>query len=711
MLQKDYNEKVYAGVLGKVIGVYAGKPFEGWEYDKIEKDLGEITDYVHTSERYKKAVGNYYPIVAVDDDISGTFTFIRALEDHGITEDISPEDIGNTWLNYLIEDKSVLWWGGMGHSTEHTAFLRLKSGIPAPQSGSKELNGKVVSEQIGAQIFIDGWGMVCPGDPEKASEFAKKAGSVSHDGEAVYGAQVVAAMEALAFIEEDTNKILDESVKLIPESSIIYQMIADIRDWHAGDDEWRDTFKKIKGKYGYDKYGGVCHIVPNHGLIINSILHADDDFSEAIKIVNTSGWDTDCNSGNVGCYMGIKLGLEGIDGSEDSYDWRGPVADRIYMPTADGGRGISDCVTEANMISRMGRILNDEEVPIIKNGAKFNFDYPGSLQGFTVDLELTTSECEISNCAGNSRDGDRSLEFKGGKGVNVITSPVFIPTNEEFNMGYGLHVTPKIYSGQKISAGVMASKDNGSVVSFCLVYKYYGQDDELVCEYGEKVTADPGQTVDLSLKVKQHNGRPVCQVGLLFEGEPSTVYLDFLTWDGEPDYIFDGEELVGKDWGQNRGKMYQHSWINSLNCGEAIFYYSRINLTQNEGPGLVLTGSRDWKNYYVEADMAPHLAKAVGVCARVQGLKRYYSLQLVDKSKLQIIKMFNQESVLASVDFDWEFDNVYQIRLDVKDNKLTGSINGEVLIEGDDSDFEDGGIALVLNEGRSFTNNVKVQGI
>ena len=48
----------------------------------------------------------------------------------------------------------------------------------------------------------------------------------------------------------------------------------------------------------------------------------------------------------------------------------------------------------------------------------------------------------------------------------------------------------------------------------------------------------------------------------------------------------------------------------------------------------------------------------------------------------------------------WEFDNVYQIRLDVKDNKLTGSINGEVLVEGNDSDFEDGGIALVLNEGR-----------
>ena len=36
MLQKDYDERVYAGVLGKVIGVYAGKPFE---FEMIRKDI------------------------------------------------------------------------------------------------------------------------------------------------------------------------------------------------------------------------------------------------------------------------------------------------------------------------------------------------------------------------------------------------------------------------------------------------------------------------------------------------------------------------------------------------------------------------------------------------------------------------------------------------------------------------------------------------
>ena len=31
-LPSDYLERVYAGVLGKIIGVYLGRPFEGWTH-------------------------------------------------------------------------------------------------------------------------------------------------------------------------------------------------------------------------------------------------------------------------------------------------------------------------------------------------------------------------------------------------------------------------------------------------------------------------------------------------------------------------------------------------------------------------------------------------------------------------------------------------------------------------------------------------------
>ena len=304
-LPADYAERVYAGVLGKMIGVYLGRPFEGWSYERIMAELGPVYYYVH------ERLG--VPLVVTDDDLSGTFTFLRALPDHGNTLDLTPAQIGETWLNYIIEGRTTLWWGGLGNSTEHTAYLRLKQGVPAPRSGSIELNTRTVAEQIGAQIFIEGWAMVAPGDPERAADLARRAASVSHDGEAVYAAQVVAAMEAQAFVEPDLQRLLDTATSLIPRHSTIYRLISDIREWHAREPDWRKTRQAIAERYGYDKFGGNCHIVPNHALVIHSLLYGNDDFQQSLMIVNSCGWDTDCNSGNVGALLGIKNGLAGID--------------------------------------------------------------------------------------------------------------------------------------------------------------------------------------------------------------------------------------------------------------------------------------------------------------------------------------------------------------------------------------------------------------
>ncbi len=84
-LPADYPEGVYAGVLGKLIGVYLGHPFEQWSHERIQAELGEITYYVHE----KRGM----PLI-VTDDISGTFTFLRALPDYGSSLDLTPAQIG-----------------------------------------------------------------------------------------------------------------------------------------------------------------------------------------------------------------------------------------------------------------------------------------------------------------------------------------------------------------------------------------------------------------------------------------------------------------------------------------------------------------------------------------------------------------------------------------------------------------------------------------
>ena len=83
---------MYAGVLGKVIGVYMGRPFEGWTKEKIVNKWGRIDRYVH-EDPGTGTVCNVcgsrtepvkLPLVVADDDITGTFSFIRALEDSGL---------------------------------------------------------------------------------------------------------------------------------------------------------------------------------------------------------------------------------------------------------------------------------------------------------------------------------------------------------------------------------------------------------------------------------------------------------------------------------------------------------------------------------------------------------------------------------------------------------------------------------------------------
>ena len=172
-----FKNDIYAGVLGKLIGVYLGRPIEGWEYEDIRDTFGEIYYY----KNHKTGA----PLIVPDDDISGTFVFFRSLEDNRFSPEIKAWQIGDSWLNYIIENKTILWWGGLSRSTEHTAYLRLKNGMKAPKSGAIETNGQSIAEQVGAEIFIDAWAMANPGNPERAARMAKEAASVSHDGIAV----------------------------------------------------------------------------------------------------------------------------------------------------------------------------------------------------------------------------------------------------------------------------------------------------------------------------------------------------------------------------------------------------------------------------------------------------------------------------------------------------------------------------------------------
>ena len=707
-LPADFEERVYAGVLGKIIGVYLGRPFEGWSYDRIMSELGEINYYVH--EQLGK------PLIVTDDDISGTFTFIRALADYDNARDITPAQIGQTWLNYLINQRTILWWGGLGNSTEHTAYLRLVDGIQAPRSGSMELNSKVVAEQIGAQIFIDGWAMVAPGDPVFAADLARRASSVSHDGEAIYGAQVLAAMEAQAFTESDLDTLLDVGVSMIPADSVIARMIGELRELRRTEDNWRVALAWLQENYGYDRYGGNCHMVPNHGLMILSLLYGDDDFQKTMMIVNTGGWDTDCNSGNIGCLMGIKNGLAGL---ETGPDYRGPVADRLYLPTADGGRAVTDALIETYHLVNSARGLQGLPPVAPKQarpsgaGPRFNFDLPGAVQGFMPDQSIDAQgTLTLENVAGHSATGTRSLAFhyRGiatGRTARAGTATFLTPEAAKMP-GYGLICSPTLYAGQTVRARVEADAGNSTAdgvgaVTCNLYIRVYGAGDACTIRRGPAIQLQPGAGNVLVWTIDPTDGDPIAEIGLeIHSGKRAdgTLYLDTLTWDGAPTITLNKPD--------HDGTMWRQAWVNGV---DDFWSWDDLRVIQNRGTGLIIQGTGDWKDYEVSAEINPHLIKRGGLAARVQGMRRYYALLLCGGQKLRLVKALDGDTTLAETDFAWTYDQPYALTLRVEGNRIIASADGVRLFDVTDTDrpLTAGGIAIVIDEGRLSAADVTVK--
>lgn len=89
-------------------------------------------------------------------------------------------------------------------------------------------------------------------------------------------------MEAEAFSSKDVDHLLDTGLKYIPKDSVIARSTADIRAWAKEDKNWEKTRDRIQDKYGYDNFGGFCHVVPNHSIKVLSLVYGGHSFDEGM---------------------------------------------------------------------------------------------------------------------------------------------------------------------------------------------------------------------------------------------------------------------------------------------------------------------------------------------------------------------------------------------------------------------------------------------
>lgn len=694
---RQYENQIYAGVLGKILGVYLGRPVEGWSYDKIQDTFGEVKYYVH------EEVG--VPLVVADDDISGTFGFFRAIEDNGFDKNMTAKAFGDAWLNYIIENKTILWWGGLGRSTEHTAYLNLKNGIQAPESGAIKTNGRTLAEQIGAQIFIDAIAMACPGNPDLAVGLVRKAASVSHDGIAVEAACHLAALEAMAFTEKNIDILLDNAVRYVKDARLI-DVIADVRTICEKEKDWRSVRAYLDPKYGYEVFPGCCHMVPNHAMVIAAIVLGGDDFQKSISIASSAAWDTDCNAGNVGAFNGIRLGIEGIDAGAD---FRTPAADMMYVVTSDGGSVVTDAVREARrIIKTAARLAGERETQDTK---RYTFVFPGSVQGFMP--------CEYHHgpVAGVRLENRNRHTVENGleiicdcvaDGVNAYVATQTFIDFSKMAMNFSTVASPTLYESQTVVTESSVTKGKG--VSIRPYILYYDLENEVQVKYGQKQALSE-KKLEFDWQVPDTGGMPIFKLGYEISAQcrfSGSVVIHSIHWQGAPKRFSQQGMLMTSIW--NTNPLWLAGFASSAAHFAADFKHTYC-VSHPEKDGLVTIGSREWDNYSVETTAYFCLHEAGGLVIRSNGHRRYYGAVLNEyKYAVLYVKKDDICQILGEVPYTYVEDKPYHLKFQAHGNKLLFEVDGKAVLEAEDDTYSCGGAGFIISKGTMTCDSFTVSG-
>ncbi|MFF3377492.1 ADP-ribosylglycohydrolase family protein [Streptomyces sp. NPDC002680] len=681
-----YAEQVYAGVLGKIIGVYLGRPVEGWPYQDITDRFGEVGRYVNDD------LG--VPLIVADDDISGTLAFARVVLDNpGRT--LEPADVGDTWLNYIIEDRTILWWGGMGRSTEHTAYLNLRNGIPAPRSGSAAVNGRTLAEQIGAQIFSDAFGLMCPGDPDRAVALTRAAAAVSHDGDALESAGLLAAMRALAFDEPELDRLLDAGTTYV-RSPAVRALLDDVRAHCSADRDWRDIRAWVDRHYGYARYSGPCHALSNLAMSLGALLGAGDSFPASVTIASSVGFDTDSNAGTVGCLNGVRLGLDALS---DGPDLRTPVADRLLVVTADGGECVSDATREADRIVASAAALSGTQLPPPR--PRFTFAHRGSVQGFTG--------CPYHPGADVHGTGN-GLRVRFGGHPDAVTGHVSTPTfldPAETSGNFSTLASPTLYPGQTLTARLSAAREGTSVRPYVL----YSGEGRPTTVLGEAHLLGPAPRT-FRWQVPPLGGPVPFRVGFAFTPDAAALptgteaYLHELDWQGAPEHFEQNGVLLSSIWDTEPPALAP--WVSSAKNFEADFAVT-YSVSHPDALGVVTTGTRDWTDYAITSRLIFSLHETAGLVTRSRGHRRFHAGVFTGGDRLRLLHQHDgTRHILAETPFPYERDRPYAVQLRCRGREFALSVDGTTRLTATAPDTLGGGTGFLVERGTVAADGVRI---
>lgn len=298
--KKELKDKIRGGWAGQTIGVTFGGPTEFRFKGTMIQDYQKMVWHDHyIKETFEADPGLY-------DDVYLDLTFVNILEKVGLN---APVD--SFAIEFANEDYK-LW-----HANQ-AARYNILNGIMPPASGHWMNNPH--ADDIDFQIEADFAGMMAPGMTNTASKYCDEIGHIMNYGDGWYGGVFVSAMYTLAYVSDDLDYVISESLSTIPKESLFYKTIADVLQWHKQyPDDWKQTWFEIEKKHTSEKGcpEGVFNSFNidarlNAAYVVVGLLYGEKDFFKTMDIATRCGQDSDCNPATAAGILGVMSGYDAI---------------------------------------------------------------------------------------------------------------------------------------------------------------------------------------------------------------------------------------------------------------------------------------------------------------------------------------------------------------------------------------------------------------
>ncbi|NLU74637.1 ADP-ribosylglycohydrolase family protein [Streptomyces sp. HNM0575] len=293
----DLRERARGGMLGLAVGDALGAPAENMKPSQIRERWGRIEGFVEDEPS------------GTDDTEYALFSGLM-LAEHGSGLTVAHvEQAWHRWIANLDEGP----FRGAGFS-ERGTLENLRRGLAAPISAQHRH-----AWSDGLAMRAAPFGIFAAGRPAEAARLVALDGTVSHDGEGIYGGQAVAAGVAAAMVGRGTDAVIAAALSVVPEDSwtarSLRRAVATAqRARHDRDATRLGRERAVRSAVVIGGYPWMDLAPEAVGLAFGAFAVAQGDFRDSVLTAVNMGRDADTTAAVAGALAGALGGAGAVPG-------------------------------------------------------------------------------------------------------------------------------------------------------------------------------------------------------------------------------------------------------------------------------------------------------------------------------------------------------------------------------------------------------------